>query len=91
MDEVRPAFARRRSKLGQPIEEYRREVKQILEPHRLELIRSAGTWIAAHEDRLLANFADGNALDLMDKPGRRFPDHLTTALTTMLSNIGVQR
>jgi Domain of unknown function (DUF4338) len=59
-----PSFARRRSHLNKPIELYREEVRKVLEPRRLELIRAAEPWIRSHEDHLLEFFVKGSELDI---------------------------
>ncbi len=60
----RPSFARRRSHLSMPVEDYRRDVRAALQPRRLELIQAAAPWIRRNEDNLLPFFAHGETLDL---------------------------
>ncbi len=60
----RPSFARRHSNINKSIEDYRCEVRETLQPHRLELIRAADGWIRSNEDHLLPFFAQGDVLNI---------------------------
>jgi len=60
----RPSFDRRHSNINRPIEDYRHEVRETLQPRRLELIRAADGWIRSNEDKLLPFFAQGELLNI---------------------------